>query len=371
MLNKKLLWSAAALVPLVIAPVAVVASCSTTLTAAQAMAEKLEQEPGKVSFKDANNEFSATEIQGYISTPADLMKRLTINLNDSEKAQFDVSVDSVSGAVDNDTKLAFKLKVKDKNTNEEATTKDIKLDITLKNKPASEKVQAAVKATNDAYTNKTFKVKDQLTLTAAHLDFMNGLSDPNNKLDMIEKANELLQHVFEGYNAGDQDVKLSIAKFSVAKKTKAQAKATLTLRLKYSDAQGQDATSALTDEFRFDDVQYDDQYTVAGVIQVLDVVFGEQKWLKFKNDQGYSQDQYTRENLVKPEFTNYQEMLKKFLPNAKGFQLEIPQDSFSATPVDNNAKMKVSFKIKVTKGSDGSDTQTTNTAYEYTHPIKK
>ena len=65
-------------------------------------------------------------------------------------------------------------------------------------------------------------------------------------------------------------------------------------------------------------------------------------------------------------------MLKKFLPNATGFQLEIPADSFSATPVDSNAKMKVSFKIKVTKSSDtGSDTQTTSTPYEYTHPIKK
>lgn len=348
-----------------IAPVAVVASCSTTLTAAQAMAEKLEQEAGKVSFTDANNKFSETEIEGYKSKPADLMNRLTINLSEPEKAQFDVSVNSVSGAVENNTKLAFNLKVKDKNTNEEAITKDIKLDITLENKAPSEKVQAAVKATNDAYTNKTFKVKDQLALTAAHLDFMNGLSDKNNQLETIEKANELLQHVFQGYNAGNQDVKLSIAKFSVAKKTKADANAKLTLRLKYSDAKGQDITSALTDEFEFE-VQYDDQYSVAGIIQVLDVVFGEQKWLKFKDANGYPQDQYTKENLVKPEFTNYQEMLKKFLPNATGFQLEIPADSFSATASDDN--MKVSFKIKVT---NSSGTQTTAKAYEYTHPIRK
>ena len=370
-LNKKLLWSAGALLPLVVAPVAVVASCATTVSPAGAIAEVLHQD-GKVAFKANAGTYSEAQVAAFQSQPSSFTNELEFNVTDNDKEQFKFEVVEVSPVNENGNDyLKIKVKVSDKtNTSDVATSSDIKLAYTKQ--AASEKVQAAIKTVNEAYDNKTFKVIDNLTLSAAHLKFMAGFNQSENSANNVDltqinsdQAQTLLKKVFTGFRENDSDVKLSVASFKIDQSTKADAMAKLTLQLKYSDASGDQPTSALTKEFQFD-IKYSDEIKAAAVIQVWDLIM-ELKWLTYTKVDGYLEADYTAENFVKPEYTNYEALKNQFFLS-DGWTFELPTSDFKKEKTDSDANMIVKFKIKVTKGSDNA------TSKEYTmakHPIKK
>lgn len=73
-MNKKLLIGTGALLPLVIAPVAIVASCATTVSPAGAIAEVLHQD-GKVTFKTNAGTYSDAQVAGFQSQPSSFTNR--------------------------------------------------------------------------------------------------------------------------------------------------------------------------------------------------------------------------------------------------------------------------------------------------------
>ena len=368
-MNKKLLIGTGALLPLVIAPVAIVASCATTVSPAGAIAEVLHQN-GKVTFKTNAGTYSDAQVAGFQSQPSSFTNELEFNVEAKDKEQFKFEVVEVSPISEaNDNYLKFRVKVSDKtNTNDVATSSDIKLKYTKQ--AASEKVQAAIKEVNDAYNKNTFKVIDGLTLSAAHLKFMAGFNkSETNQIDLSQissdQAQTLLKKVFTGFKENNSDVKLSVANFKIDQSTKADAKAQLTLQLRYSDASGDQPTSDLTNAFQFD-INYSDELKADAIIQVWDLIM-DLKWLTYTEAQGYLEADYKAEKFVQPEYTNYEALKKQFFIS-DGWTFELPTSDFKTEKSDNDTKMVVKFKIKVTKGSDHAISK------EYAmekHPIKK
>ena len=263
-MHKKLLLSGALLTPLAIAPIAIIASCATTVSPAQAIAETLNQS-GKVTFKANKGTYGDDAIKGFLANKDSFLNEIDINVE--SKDQFTFSIDTFenpSGTADNPM-MNFKIKVIDKNTKDEALSSIIQLGFTYQNKPVSANVQAAVKEVNESFTNKTFKVKDGIQLKAAHLKFMSGLTNDDLGKIAANQVPTLLDKVFEGYKKSDTNVSLSVAQFSVEAKNRAQATAVIKLQLQYSDAK--DSTSAKTDVFSFD-INYDDQVDAASIKQV-------------------------------------------------------------------------------------------------------
>lgn len=348
-MHKKLLLSGALLTPLAIAPIAIIASCATTVSPAQAIAETLNQS-GKVTFKANKGTYGDDAIKGFLANKDSFLNEIDINVE--SKDQFTFSIDTFenpSGTADNPM-MNFKIKVIDKNTKDEALSSIIQLGFTYQNKPVSANVQAAVKEVNESFTNKTFKVKDGIQLKAAHLKFMSGLTNDDLGKIAANQVPTLLDKVFEGYKKSDTNVSLSVAQFSVEAKNRAQATAVIKLQLQYSDAK--DSTSAKTDVFSFD-INYDDQVDAASIKQVWDLIVNELKWLKFNSTEGYPESAYTVENFVKSDYTNFEALKTKFFPT-QDWNYEVPNGSdFSATKDNQDqTKMIVKFKIKSTKNSD-------------------
>ena len=348
-MHKKLLLSGALLAPLAIAPVAIIASCATTLTPAQAIAETLNQ-TGKVTFQANKGTYGDDAIKGFLANKDSFLNEIDINVENKDQFKFSIDAfEKPSGTADQPM-MNFKIKVVDNKTNDEAISSIIQLGFTYQNKPVSANVQAAVKEVNEAFENKSFKVKDGIQLKAAHLKFMSGLTnDDLGKID-AQQVPTLLDKVFEGYKKSDSNVKLSVAQFGVQAKSRAQANATIKLQLQYSDVS--DGTSAKTNEFSFD-ISYDDQVDAASLKQVWDLVVKDLKWLKFNSADGYPESEFTVENFVKPEYTNFEALKTKFFPT-QDWTYKVPNGSdFSATKDNKDqTKMIVKFKIESTKNLD-------------------
>ena len=348
-MHKKLLLSGTLLAPLAIAPVAIIASCATTLTPAQAIAQTLDQD-GKVTFQANKGTYGDDAIKGFLANKDSFLNEIDINVENKDQFKFSIDdFENPSGTADKPM-MNFKIKVVDNKTNDEAVSPLIQLGFTYQNKPVSANVQAAIKEVNEAFEKKTFKVKDGIQLKAAHLKFMSSFTnDDLGKID-TSQVPTLLDKVFEGYKKGDTNVALSVAQFSVEAKTRAQASAVIKLQLQYSDAK--DGTSAKTNEFSFD-INYDDQVDAASVKQVWDLIVKELNWLKFNSADGYPESAFTVENFVKQEYTNFEALKTKFFPT-QDWTYEVPNGSdFSATKdTQDQTKMIVKFKIKSTKASD-------------------
>ena len=271
------------------------------------------------------------------------------------------------------TTIQFQVKIKNKkDPNDVAITKIKTLTFTKAQVDTTPNVSAAVKAkvetANQAFKDKSFKIKENLALNGADLALLNGLNGlDESTLGQINA--DILDYLFAGVVKGEETKTiLSVAKFVVQTTdgTKANAKnVQLTLQLKYSDASGDQPTSALTKEFQFD-INYSDELKANAIIQVWDLIM-ELKWLTYTEAQGYLEADYKAENFVNPEYTNYEALKNQFFIS-DGWTFELPTSDFKTEKTDNDNNMVVKFKIKVTKGSDNATSQ------EYAmvkHPIKK
>ena len=347
-MNKKLLWTTAGLLPLVAAPVAIVASCSTTTTTspAKAIAETLSQGEN-VKLKENKGTYSVSELEKFKNQPKTFMEQIDINV--ASKDQFDFEVVEFDGYQnDSDKKVYAKIKIKvtDKNNNSDsATSSDISLPITVKG--ASEAVKAKVEEANKAFDSKTFKVK-KITFDAAHLKALEGYAslsaEEKSKLD----ATGVLKSLFDGVVEGEsKKTNLLIQKFEVTKATTfadpapaVKPKFTITLQLAYEDVAG-DKTSALTKEASFE-IEYDATAKAATIVKVLE---------KLNNDKSFKFDskEYPDKTITAATVlskTNFNGIKDKFLPADFTYTAEEFNEK------DEKGQVTVTFKIKATKDKD-------------------
>lgn len=349
-MNKKLLWTTAGLLPLVAAPVAIVASCSTTTTSpAKAIAESLSQAEN-VKIQDKKGEYSVTQLEKFNQDPKTFISEIDINV--TNKDQFDFEVVEFDGYQnDNDKKVYAKIKIKvtDKNNNSDsATSSDISLAITVKG--ASEAVKAKVEAANKAFKDKSFKVKEKMAFDGAHLKALEGYAslsaEEKSKLDATGVLKSLFTGIVEGEN---QKTNLLIQKFEVTKATTfagpapaAKPKFTITLQLAYEDVAG-DKTSALTDEASFE-IEYDATAKAATIVKVLESL-NTNKWFKLK-EESYKDKEITNATVL--EKSNFNDLKTKFLP--EDFTYSVEQADFNEK--EEKGKTKVTFAITAKKDSD-------------------
>lgn len=358
-MDKKLWWTVGTL-PLVATPVAIVASCATTLTPAQAIAEVLHQE-NKVSFKSGKGTYGDAEITKFTSNKASFLNEIDFNVENKDQFTFEIAEFNGKSEENNKTYFKFKVKVTDtKNTNDNATSQEIKLEFEYKNAAASDKVQAKVVEAEKA-ANKTFKIKEGLNLNSADFAMISGISN----IKDLEKINpNLLDHLFTGVVKGDQDVKLSIAKFNVAKTTtKTDQNFTITMQLKYTDAKGDNPTSLTTKELVFTTTYSDAAITPENIFATWAIV-NEQKWLQWTGDGIFPKGDITKDNFTKPEKTNFQALINQFFPT--GWTYEIDTWSVDET-IENSTKTKVTFALKVTGADKQPHTDTQAYNLTFTH----
>ena len=352
-MNKKLLWTTAGLLPLVAAPVAIVASCSTTVSASAAIAESLSQGEN-VKIQDKKGEYSVTQLENFNKNPNTFMSEIDINV--TNKDQFDFEITEFGGYKnDSDSKVYAKIKIKvtDKNNKSDtATSSDISLPITVKG--ASEAVKAKVEAANKAFKDKTFKVKEKMAFDGAHLKALEGYASLSAEEKAKIDATGVLKSLFDGVVEGEnQKTNLLIQKFDVKKATTfadpapaAKPKFTITLQLAYEDVAG-DKTSALTDEASFE-IEYDATAKAATIVKVLESL-NTNKWFKLK-EESYKDKEITNATVLDKTKTNFEDLKTKFLPD--DFTYSVEQSDFNEK--EEQGKTKVTFAITAKKDSDTS-----------------
>ena len=348
-MNKKLLWTTAGLLPLVAAPVAIVASCSTTVSASAAIAESLSQGEN-VKIKENKGTYSVSELENFNKNPNTFMEQIDINV--ANKDQFDFEVVQFDGYQnDSDKKVYAKIKIKvtDKNNESDtATSSDISLPITVKG--ASEAVKAKVEAANKAFKDKTFKVKEKMAFDGAHLKALEGYASLSAEEKAKIDATGVLKSLFDGVVEGEnQKTNLLIQKFHVTKATAfadpapaAKPKFTITLQLAYEDVAG-DKTSALTDEASFE-IEYDATAKAATIVKVLE---------KLNNDKSFEFDsaEYPDKTITAATVlgkTNFNDLKTKFLPD--DFTYSVETADFSEK--EESGKTKVTFAITAKKDTE-------------------
>ena len=178
------------LVPLVAAPIAIVASCSsdnttTTSQNAQDEVKRLNEliTSSKFKIKDGTT-FDQTQIEELKKTPdkllTDYLDKTELKL-DENKFTYNVETDgfSVTPPTDNtkDGTINFKIKVTNKTTTTETATTNA---ATVAYKPSNQAtptnplLDEAVKKIQDAHSAKTFKLKDdKMTMTEADVNKLN------------------------------------------------------------------------------------------------------------------------------------------------------------------------------------------------------
>ena len=247
------------LVPLVAAPIAIVASCSsdnttTTSQNAQDEVKRLNEliTSSKFKIKDGTT-FDQAQIDELKKTPdkllTDYLDKTELKL-DENKFTYNVETDgfSVTPPTDNtkDGTINFKIKVTNKSTTTETATTNA---ATVAYKPSNQTtptnplLDEAVKKIQDAHSAKTFKLKDdKKTMTEA--DVTKLTADPN----------LLLKTEFtDGFPALEQGLTASVNKtnFSIVDKKQAQGTAkTIQFKVTVTDAQkAEKDTQQLTFDF--------------------------------------------------------------------------------------------------------------------------
>lgn len=354
-MNKKLWWTVGAL-PLVAAPVAIVASCATTSTPAQAIAEVLHQE-NKVSFKSGKGTYSDAKITEFKNDPSKFLAEIDFNVDN--KAQFKFEIAAFDGKSEDSKYLNFKVKVTDtKNESDTATSSNIKLAFTLETSTggaeASEQVKAKVEAAQKAVdVDKTFKIKDNANLNGADFAMLSGLSKLQGS-DLAKINPDLLDTLFSGVVKGDSNVTLSVAKFNVANATtKADQNITITMQLKYTDAKGDKPTSATTKDLVFK-TKYNDAITQDNIFATWKIIVN-QGWLTWSAD-SFAQDSVDANKFIEESTTNFKKLTAQFLP--AGWTYKVGSWNADNTQ-DSGKKTTVTFALVAT------DTQSSK---EYTDP---
>lgn len=147
-MNQKSKWlltiGAVATPALVIAPVALIASCATTVSPAQAFAEALDDQ-GVVKFAENKGSYTKAQLDKFAApdTKNTFLQELDINVPNVDKNQFELAIDSftpdVEGTDASKHNVKFVISVKNKNDNNEPIAKsaEISLPVTLKTDSAS------------------------------------------------------------------------------------------------------------------------------------------------------------------------------------------------------------------------------------------
>ena len=188
----KKLWLSAAFLPLVIAPTAIVASCSndTTTPANQTEAKKeatrLNEviKSNKLKIKDDQKTFDDTKLNGLKESPnkllSDYLDKTELALDENK---FNYEIDNLSvvepkqdaNPAVQPRSLNFRFKVINKTNNSETETTDI-ASVAFEYQPAAQPptesaaLEKAVKEIEKAYDDKTFKLKDGKTITQNDID---------------------------------------------------------------------------------------------------------------------------------------------------------------------------------------------------------
>ena len=356
-LNKKLWWSAAALLPLAIAPVAVVASCATTVGPAQAIAEALHQGTN-ISFQNNKGTYTQAQLDDFKTNPNKFKEELTLSVPNENLNNFDIEITRAEGAKNASdlTKSTITIDYKVKNKNQVDGKDDVgeykghQLTFTFSDStvaPTQSAKDLADKA-NAAFTNKTLKLKDGLALNGSDFALINGISGINDVKELEKIDANLLDLLFDGVVNGTDAIKLTIAKFKVAPKTtKADQNITITLQLKYTDS----SSSSTTNDFTFD-TKYNDEITLDNVLTTLDIIFNA-GWIKYSKP-SFNAGEVSASTFLTAAVTDFPTLQTKFLP--KGFTVEIDSASWQDTVNAQDPKTKdIKFKFKVTKTSDSTN----------------
>ena len=248
------------LVPLVAAPIAIVASCSsdnttTTSQNAQDEVKRLNEliTSSKFKIKDGTT-FDQAQIDELKKTPdkllTDYLDKTELKL-DENKFTYNVETDgfSVTPPTDNtkDGTINFKIKVTNKSTTTETATTNA---ATVAYKPSNQTtptnplLDEAVKKIQDAHSAKTFKLKDaKKTMAEADVNKL------NNNPSLL-----LTDEYTDGFPSGLGDglaTSINKTNFSIVDKTQAQGTAkTIQFKVTVTDAQkAEKDTQQLTFDF--------------------------------------------------------------------------------------------------------------------------
>ena len=126
---------------LAIAPIAVVASCATTVSPSQAVAEALEGD-GVVTFATGKGQYTKTQINEFAADKKqNFLQELKIELPANiDSNQFTLSINSFTPDIEgSEPKVKFTIDVKNNNDQNEpvATSRPITLAVTLKDDSSS------------------------------------------------------------------------------------------------------------------------------------------------------------------------------------------------------------------------------------------
>ena len=356
-ISKKLLWSAAALAPLAIAPVAIVASCATTVGPAQAIAEALHQGTN-ISFQSNKGTYNQAQLENFKQNPSSFKNELTFNVPNQSLDNFEIEITRFDGSK-NESDLAkspitidYKVKNKSQIDGKDDVGEYKGHQLTFKFSDSTSAPTQSAKdladEANNAFKNKTLKLKDGLALNGSDFALINGISKINNDKELEKIDAKLLDLLFDGVVKGTDAIKLTIAKFNVAPTTtKADQNITITLQLKYTDSSG----SFTTDEFKFP-TKYDDQISLDNVLTTLDIIFNA-GWINYSK-MSFNDGDVSAATFLTSDITNFPTLQAKFLP--KDFRVEIDSASWKDTVNAQDPKTKdIEFKFKVIKTSDSSE----------------
>lgn len=355
-ISKKLLWSAAALAPLAIAPVAIVASCATTVGPAQAIAEALHQGTN-ISFQSGKGTYNQAKLNDFEQNPSSFKNELTFNVPNQSLDNFEIEITKVQGSK-NESDLAnstIRIDYKVKNKSQIDGKDDVgeykghKLTFTFSDSTSAptQSAKDLANQANEAFDSKDLKLKDGLSLNGSDFALINGISNINDAKEWEKIDAKLLDLLFDGVVKGTDAIKLTIAKFNVAPKiTKADQNITITLQLKYTDSGG----SFTTKDFTFG-TKYNDQISLDNVLTTLDIIFNA-GWINYSKT-SFNDGDVSAATFLTKDVTNFPTLQAKFLPT--GFRVEIDSASWQDTVNTQDPKTKdIKFKFKVIKTSDGS-----------------
>lgn len=356
-MNKKLLWSTMGLLPLVAAPVVLISSCSESASPATKVAKSLNQND-KIKFKANKGTYSMTQLDTFSHGPKAFIDEIEINVENKEQFNFEV-IEFNLNQNDEEQKTYAKIKIKVTDLNNETDSVDSdEINLEINFKQPSEAVKTKVEAANQAFDNKTFKLKDTITFDAAHLKALQGYASlstqEKSKIDPIT----VLQSLFDGIVEGDaRQTNLSIYQFEILKaEASPTKKATFTIKLQlaYEDVAGE-KTNALTKEALFN-VEYDQVAKAQTIINVLEAI-AKIKWIKL-NQSSYADKIITNETVL--DNTNFKNIKKQFLPD--DFSYSIEQNDFQETTKNN----QVSLTVKVMAKKD-AETATMQNGLSFTY----
>ena len=127
---KKLIWVNPILLPLVVAPVVIVASCATNATSAYVLAQVLIQEDA-ISFMQGKGHYTQKQLASFKAQPETLLKDLNISSIDGwDLNDFDFKTVNVNYKLSKPT-IWFQIQISNKKDQSDvATTKIITLHFT-------------------------------------------------------------------------------------------------------------------------------------------------------------------------------------------------------------------------------------------------